>query len=433
MSDDGSVIVGYSDVAGGGGTGFHWDATEGMQSIAGYLTDAGLDVAGWTFSDAEQISADGLSMAGQGHDDTHNTGIWYARCTSVDDCGVISSGNAADSFASLGALGGGAEGALEGDFSELGGALDNAGPGTSASLYGSLDSDPSASAGVVLSFRPSAAVVGALGLGTSRIDTPLAFGGDAAFTATSLSAALGLRPADGLTASLAVSALDLSGTVTRGYLNGNVAAQSTGAASGWAAGLDALLGWRFADAAATTSLWPMASSASVAQAMMAGRRRAGRSPRPSMGSRSTARRSAPGSRRAASLAALPRPDGSRLPASRRPGRRSPAPSSAPSAPRWILPRLRRTGSSSGAASPSPPARSASRAWISLSACQRAAARALPRRRAFTCRCEPHGQAAVRDLYRETVLGSVACGSPNRPFHRAAVKTPDFPVFGGESG
>ena len=254
MSDDGTVIVGYSDVAGGGGTGFHWDATDGMQSIADYLTAGGLDVSGWDFTNADQISADGRSMAGNGNDGTHFNGIWYARCDWDTQCAVISDGNAADSFASLGALGGGPNTALAGDFAQLGHALDTSGSGASASLYGSLDSDPAASAGVVLSFKPSDAVAAAVGLGTSRIDTPLAYGGDAAFDATSLSASLGLQPADGFTARLGVSGLELSGTVARGYLNGNSAAQSSGDTSGWAAGLDALAGWRFANALPETSL-----------------------------------------------------------------------------------------------------------------------------------------------------------------------------------
>jgi hypothetical protein len=167
---------------------------------------------------------------------------------------VISSGDAADSLASLGALGGGPADALEGDFAELGSALDTAGPGTSTSLYGAFDSDPAASAGVVLSFRPSDALVGAVGLGTARLDTPLAYGGSASFAATSLSASLGLLPAAGLTARFAASGLGLSGTVMRGYLNGDTPAQSTGDTGGWAVGLDALLGWRFANALPDISL-----------------------------------------------------------------------------------------------------------------------------------------------------------------------------------
>jgi uncharacterized membrane protein len=68
VAGDGSVIVGYSYTDLAGGRAFIWDATRGMRQLHAVLLNAGLDVAGWTLSEATGISADGRTIVGTGID-----------------------------------------------------------------------------------------------------------------------------------------------------------------------------------------------------------------------------------------------------------------------------------------------------------------------------------------------------------------------------
>jgi probable HAF family extracellular repeat protein len=64
MSADGSVIVGES-----GGKAFIWDSTNGMRSLEYVLsTIYGLNLSGWTLSDAWDVSSDGKTIVGFGID-----------------------------------------------------------------------------------------------------------------------------------------------------------------------------------------------------------------------------------------------------------------------------------------------------------------------------------------------------------------------------
>ena len=79
---DGSVVVGTSRVAtgGGGDRAFIWDASGGMREVAAALADLDVDTSGWTLTSATGVSADGLIVAGVG---THNgkTEGWVADLT----------------------------------------------------------------------------------------------------------------------------------------------------------------------------------------------------------------------------------------------------------------------------------------------------------------------------------------------------------------
>jgi probable HAF family extracellular repeat protein len=64
MSADGSIIVGES-----GGQAFIWDSTNGMRSLQYVLTNIyGMNLTGWTLSNAWDISADGKMIVGYGLD-----------------------------------------------------------------------------------------------------------------------------------------------------------------------------------------------------------------------------------------------------------------------------------------------------------------------------------------------------------------------------
>ena len=79
VSADGSVVVGYG-VSASGGEAFIWDNTNGMRSLRDVLvSDYGLDMTGWTLSDARDISDDGLSIVGYGINPSGYIEAWMAQ------------------------------------------------------------------------------------------------------------------------------------------------------------------------------------------------------------------------------------------------------------------------------------------------------------------------------------------------------------------
>jgi uncharacterized membrane protein len=78
ISADGSVVVGYSD---GGHTfdAFIWDLAHGMRPLKDVLAnDYGVDMTGWTLTEATSISADGSFMAGSGTGPNGQSTAWIA-------------------------------------------------------------------------------------------------------------------------------------------------------------------------------------------------------------------------------------------------------------------------------------------------------------------------------------------------------------------
>ena len=65
VSADGSVVVGSSrtDL---GDEAFVWDVEHGMRNLKSVLVAGGLDLTGWTLSQATGVSADGLTIVGVG-------------------------------------------------------------------------------------------------------------------------------------------------------------------------------------------------------------------------------------------------------------------------------------------------------------------------------------------------------------------------------
>ncbi len=69
VSADGSVVVGGSAEA-TGIRAFIWDTANGMQNLQDVLvSQLGLDLTGWTLTQAFGISADGLTIVGSGNHD----------------------------------------------------------------------------------------------------------------------------------------------------------------------------------------------------------------------------------------------------------------------------------------------------------------------------------------------------------------------------
>ena len=66
VSSDGSVVVGFSEDA-DGNEAFIWDDANGMRDLHSVLVDDfGLDLTGWSLTAADGISADGLTIVGNG-------------------------------------------------------------------------------------------------------------------------------------------------------------------------------------------------------------------------------------------------------------------------------------------------------------------------------------------------------------------------------
>lgn len=74
VSADGSAIVGYC-----GGEAFYWTSSEGMRSLKDILTnDCKLDLTGWQLEWAHGISADGMTIVGQGFNPNGDKEAWVA-------------------------------------------------------------------------------------------------------------------------------------------------------------------------------------------------------------------------------------------------------------------------------------------------------------------------------------------------------------------
>ena len=80
VDGDGSVIVGRSFL--GSGIDPHaiiWDTAHGMRDLESLLTGDGMNLAGWELTEATGISADGLTIAGNGIDPHGEGEAWVAR------------------------------------------------------------------------------------------------------------------------------------------------------------------------------------------------------------------------------------------------------------------------------------------------------------------------------------------------------------------
>jgi uncharacterized membrane protein len=84
VSADGSVIVGWGTSA-IGQEAFVWDATHGMRSVSGVLTDLSVDLTGWTLRAATAISADATTIVGYGVNRSGQTEAWLANITAVPE------------------------------------------------------------------------------------------------------------------------------------------------------------------------------------------------------------------------------------------------------------------------------------------------------------------------------------------------------------
>jgi probable HAF family extracellular repeat protein len=257
VSADGTVIVGTNHFP-SEKEAFRWNAVSGMQSIEDLLTASGVDVTGWSLRFASAVSGDGTVIAGSGYaPSTSSLSAWILRC--VANCAVITVAGTAQSFAGHGAMGATGSALLG---TELGAAGDMAAAAKSSGTpitgfaYGAFDSDPTTSATVGATFGLGNDLVIGASLGAAGILTYLPFGGSSTFAGASTTAFVASTPNTGLNWMAGGAVLGLSGTVTRGYLNGNTPVTSTGTTTGSGAGFTAEAGWTFDDLIADTLVTP---------------------------------------------------------------------------------------------------------------------------------------------------------------------------------
>ncbi len=73
------LLLGGADLASGLSQPFIWDADNGMRNLVDILTiDLELDLTGWTLYEATGISADGLTIVGNGINPNGNYEGWIA-------------------------------------------------------------------------------------------------------------------------------------------------------------------------------------------------------------------------------------------------------------------------------------------------------------------------------------------------------------------
>jgi uncharacterized membrane protein len=105
---DGSIVVGKAGAQGPCGPfgcqtaprAFIWDAQSGLRDLNTVLADMGLDLAGWTLSEARGISADGRVIVGTGINPTGDTEAWRVELGPACPCDWNHSGavNSQDFF-----------------------------------------------------------------------------------------------------------------------------------------------------------------------------------------------------------------------------------------------------------------------------------------------------------------------------------------------
>jgi uncharacterized protein YhjY with autotransporter beta-barrel domain len=247
----------------------------GMQSIKGLLSASGVNMTGWSLTQATGVSADGSVVVGYG---THAAieEAWLARFSTQSGTGTgtgaglgtgfITPGVVAQSFAgqsAMGQTGNAAIGNALGTFGEFAtqAHASQAGRNTPYSVfaYGGYDSDPAASGtfGITMDL-PNAMIVGAA-LSANYVKTDMVYDGSAKMTGGSGGVFLARVPNAGLQWLAGVNGLTLKGDIDRGYLNGSGLAFSSGSTTANGYGLTGRVGWTFDRLLPKTQVTPFVS------------------------------------------------------------------------------------------------------------------------------------------------------------------------------
>ncbi len=268
VSADGSVVVGSSNSTSfpASNEAFRWTTATGMKSIGGLLVASGVNMTGWTLTNATGVSADGSVIVGYGQDPSSNEEAWLARFSSQFGNGLITPGVVAQSFAgqaAMGQTGNAAIGGSLGTMSEYATEAHNTqGSRTtpfSVFAYGGYDSDPAASGTFGMTVDLPDAMVAGAALAANYVNTNMVYDGSAKMWGGSLGAFVARVPDAGLQWLLGVDGTTLSGDINRGYLNGSGAAYSAGSTTANGYGATARVGWSFNNLLPGTQVTPFAS------------------------------------------------------------------------------------------------------------------------------------------------------------------------------
>jgi probable HAF family extracellular repeat protein len=256
VSADGKTVVGTVTIASNTHRAFRWTAQRGMEDLTTLLTDGGVDLAGLSLEYPLAVNDDGTVIAGQNSDGTGD--LWITHCATI--CAVTTVTGTAESFSGLGALGATGSTYIAGQFDAAGDMADagKTNPITGFA-YGAFDSDPTTSAtiGATYSFGDAYVIGGSVGV--AGIETPMPFGGSSTFGGPSATIFVASKPDSGPNWLVGGSLVGLSGTITRGYLNGATPVTSSGNTTGTGAGFTAEAGWTFKDLVANTLVTPFVS------------------------------------------------------------------------------------------------------------------------------------------------------------------------------
>ena len=261
VSADGAVVVGSATDAGNTDRAFRWTAATGMQSVESLLAAAGVTLApGSSLFRANGVSADGSVIVGK-----YNTGPLYIARLSSSGSGIITTDEAARSFASLGALGQTGNAAIAGSLGTMSqyATQTQSGGGNPSSQFsvfatGGYDTDPTASGSLGLTMKLGGNMIAGAMVEADHIKTNMTTEGSAKMTGGGAGVFLAAIPDKGLQWFAGVSALTIKGDISRGYLNGNTPATSTGNTSAKGVGASARIGWAF-DTTKNIKLTPYAS------------------------------------------------------------------------------------------------------------------------------------------------------------------------------
>jgi probable HAF family extracellular repeat protein len=246
VSANGAVVVGSADDGGFNPTAFRWTAANGMESIKTLLNAAGVNTTGWSLTSASGVSADGTVVIGG-----ESAKVWIARLSS-SGTGIITTDEAARSFASLGALGQTGNAAIAGSLGTMSqyATQTQSGGGNPNSQYsvfatGGYDTDPTASGSLGLTMKLGGNMIAGAMVEADYIKTNMATDGSAKMAGGGAGVFLAGIPDTGLQWFTGVSALTIKGDISRGYLNGNTPATSTGSTTANGIGTSARIGWAF--------------------------------------------------------------------------------------------------------------------------------------------------------------------------------------------
>lgn len=261
VNADGSVVVGASDSP-SGPQAFRWTTSTGMKSVQGLLVASGVNTTGWKLETATGVSADGTVIVGTGTDPSSHQEAWLMRCTT--SCAMLTPGVAAQSFSgqsAMGQTGNAALGNTLGTFTEYATQGGNA-PGNtpfSAFGYGGYDSDPAASGTLGMTMKLPDKMVAGVALSANYVKTNMVYDGSSKMSGGSAGLFLARMPDAGLQWLVGSTGLTLKGDITRGYLNGNSPASSTGNTTANGYGATARIGWTFDNVWRATQVTPFAS------------------------------------------------------------------------------------------------------------------------------------------------------------------------------